>query len=113
MTAIGQVAGVEDRRRMRMAQLGHRSRFAEKTVGNISIGRELTSDNFDGDWSLESEMGGKVDSSHAAGPDFAFYSESTSDKLGDIHADLPSGLKGRNASVLDLGWGRRPSSVAH
>jgi hypothetical protein len=69
-----------------MAQLGHRSRFAEKTFRNVGIGGELTSDDFDGDWSLESEVSGKVDSSHAARPDFAFYSESTSDKLGDIHS---------------------------
>ena len=44
--------------------------------------------------SYEAEMRGKVDSSHAAGPDLMFDSESASDKLGDIHFRPSFGLKG-------------------
>jgi hypothetical protein len=68
-----------------MAQLGHRARFAQKPVCDVSIANELTSDDLDRYWSIETKVGGKVNSTHAAGPDFAFDPEPASDKLGDIH----------------------------
>jgi hypothetical protein len=52
-------------------------------------------------------MRGKVNRAHAAGPDFTFYSESASDKLGDIHIDLPSGLKrSQRKLAFGRGWGK-------
>jgi hypothetical protein len=74
-----------------MAQLGHRSRFTQKSIGNVGVAGEFTSDYFDRDRTLKIEMGGKVDSAHAPGSDFAFYSESAGDKLGDIHMRPSSG----------------------
>jgi hypothetical protein len=68
-----------------MAQLGHRSRFAQKPIGDVCISGELASNDLDGDRTFETEMRGKVNGTHAAGSDFTFYSESASDKLGDIH----------------------------
>jgi hypothetical protein len=68
-----------------MAQLGHRARFAQESVGDVGITGKFASDDLDGYRTFETEMSGKVNRSHAAGPDFAFYSESASDKLGDIH----------------------------
>jgi hypothetical protein len=68
-----------------MAQLGHRPRFAQKTIGDVCITGELASNDLDSDRTFETEMGGKVNGTHAAGPDFTFYSEPASDKLGDIH----------------------------
>ena len=80
-----------------MAQLGHRSRFAKETFGDVSVSRKLRFDDLDCDRSFEIQVGGKVNSTHAAGPEFAFYSEPASDKLGDIHIRPSFGLKGRNA----------------
>jgi hypothetical protein len=68
-----------------MAQLGHRSRFAKKTIGDVGIGRALTLDDLYCDRTFETEVRGKIDRAHTAGPEFAFYSEPASDKLGDIH----------------------------
>ena len=85
VTAVRQISGVEDHRGVRMAQLRHRSRFAQKSIGDVGIAGKLASDDLDRDRTFEIEVRGKVDSAHAAGPDFAFYSESASDKLGDIH----------------------------
>jgi hypothetical protein len=68
-----------------MAQLRHRARFAHEAVSDVGITGKLTSDDLDGDRTFEIEMRGKVNRSHASGPDFAFYSESAGDKLGDIH----------------------------
>jgi hypothetical protein len=68
-----------------MAQLGHRSRFAQKTIGNVCIAGEFAANDLNGDRTFETEVRGKVNGTHAAGPDFTFYSESASDKLGDIH----------------------------
>jgi hypothetical protein len=68
-----------------MAQLRHRPRFAQETIGDVCITGELATNDLDGDRTFETEMRGKVNGTHAAGPDFAFYSESASDKLGDIH----------------------------
>ena len=85
VTTVRQVPRVEDHRRVWMAQLGHRARFAQKSLGDIGITGEFASDDLDGNRTFEIEMRGKVNRSHAAGPDFALYSESASDKLGDIH----------------------------
>jgi hypothetical protein len=74
-----------------MAQLCHRSRFAQETIGNVFITRDLTADDLDCDTSFETEMGRKVNSAHAAGSDFAFNLEPASDNLRDNHIDLPSG----------------------
>src|SRR5438045_3584016 len=49
VAAVRQVSGVEDHRGVRMAQLGHRSRFAEKTFGNVGISGALTLDDLDCD----------------------------------------------------------------
>jgi hypothetical protein len=68
-----------------MAELCHRSRFTQKTIGDVGIACALALDDFDCDWPFQTEVRGKVDSSHAAGPEFTFYPESASDKLGDIH----------------------------
>jgi hypothetical protein len=68
-----------------MSQLRHRSRFAQKTIGNVRITSELASNDLYGNRTLETEVRRKVNGTHAAGPDFTFYPESASDKLGDIH----------------------------
>jgi hypothetical protein len=68
-----------------MAQLGHRPRFAQKTIGDVCITGELAANDLDGNRTFETEVRGKVNGAHAAGPDFTLYSESASDKLGDIH----------------------------
>jgi hypothetical protein len=68
-----------------MVQLGHRSRFAQKTIGYVCITGELAANDLDGDGTFETEVRGQVNRAHAAGSDFTFYSESASDKLGDIH----------------------------
>jgi hypothetical protein len=68
-----------------MAQLRHRARFAQEAIGDVGVTGEFASDYFDGNRTFKIEVSGKVNRSHAAGPDFAFYSESASDKLGDIH----------------------------
>ena len=56
-------------------------------------------------WAFESEVGGKVNSSHAAGPDFAFNPESASDELGAIHIDLPCRVKMPETLPILLGTG--------
>src|SRR5688572_1716945 len=91
VTAVGQVSGVEDHRSVWMVQLRHRARFAQKTICNVGVAGKFALDDLDCYGPIESEVGGEVNSSHAAGPDFAFNPESSSDKLGDIHRDLPSG----------------------
>src|SRR5215213_3769895 len=112
VTAVRQVAGVEDHRCVPMTQLGHRSRFAEKTIVDVGIGRALALDDLYCDGAFELEVRGKIDCAHPAGPDFAFYSEPASDKLGDIHMDLPSGKRPGATSVFLLGWGKRRRSLA-
>jgi len=74
-----------------MAQLRHRSRFAEEAIGDVGVRRKLGPDDLDCDRAFQIEVRGKVNSAHAAGPDLPLYSEPASDKLGDIHIDLPSG----------------------
>jgi hypothetical protein len=86
-----------------MMQLRHRPRFAQKTIRNVSVARELSLDDLYCDRPVQSEVGGEVNSSHAAGPDFSFYPESASDELGDIHMRPSFGLKGRTPSLL-LRW---------
>src|SRR4051794_29411776 len=81
VTSVRQVSGVENHRGVRMAQLRHRSRFAQETIGDIGVRRKLGPDDFDCDGAFKIEVRGKVNSAHAAGPDFALYSESASDKL--------------------------------
>jgi hypothetical protein len=95
MTAVRKISGVEDHRRVRMMKLCHRPRFAQKTISNVGVARELAFDDLYCDRSFKSEMGGEVDSSHAAGPDFSFDPEPSSDELGDIHIRPSFGLKGR------------------
>jgi hypothetical protein len=85
VTAVRQGSGVEDHRGVRMAQLRHRSRCAKKTIRNIGVSGKLRFDDLHCDRTLEIQVGGKVNSAHAAFADFAFYPESAGDKLGDIH----------------------------
>src|SRR6185503_4421701 len=106
VTSVRQVSGVENHRGVRMAQLRHRARFAQETIGHVGVSREFRSDDLDCDRAFEVQVGGKVNSAHAAGPDFAFYSESASDKLGDIHIDLPSGKRSKSASFWTWAGGR-------
>src|SRR5829696_4645367 len=82
MTTIGQISSVEDHRGVGVAKFRHRPRLAKKAVSDVRITRKFAFDDLYCDWPFESEMGGKVNSAHAAGPDFTFYSESASDKLG-------------------------------
>src|SRR6185295_1249423 len=84
VSPVRQISGVEDHRGVRMAQLGHRSRFAQESIGDVGVAGEFTSDDLDRDRTLEIEMRGKVNRTHATRSDFALYSESAGDKLGDI-----------------------------
>jgi hypothetical protein len=84
-----------------MAQLGHRARFAQESIGDVGIAGKLTPDNLDCDGAFQTKVSGEVDGTHAACPDFALYPESTGDKLGDIHIDLPYRVK-RSAVKLRL-----------
>jgi hypothetical protein len=68
-----------------VAQLRHRSRFAQKTIGDVRITGELASNDLYGNRAFETEVRSKVNRAHATGPDFTLYSESAGDKLGDIH----------------------------
>jgi hypothetical protein len=68
-----------------MSQLRHRSRFAQKTIGDVRIASELASNDLYGNRTLETQVRSKVNRAHAAGPDFTFYPEPARDKLGDIH----------------------------
>jgi hypothetical protein len=86
-----------------MAQLGHRSRFAQESFGDVGVAREFTPDDLDRDRTFEIEVCGKVNRAHATRPDFALYPESAGDKLGDIHLRPSFGLKGRSA-LLFLEW---------
>src|SRR5215213_2869873 len=110
VTAVRQISGVEDHRGVWMAQLRHRSRFAQKAIGDVSVSREFRSDDLDCDGAFEIQMGGKVNSAHAAGPNLAFYSESASDKLGDIHMTFLR-VKGRNAFGFGMVRGKRRALV--
>jgi len=85
VTAIGQISRVENHCGVRMAEFGHRPRFAQEAIRDVGVSRELGPDDLDCDGAFEIQMGREVNSAHAAGPDWAFYSESASDKLGDIH----------------------------
>src|SRR6185295_3545403 len=107
MTSIGQVSGVENHRRVMMMQLRHRPRFAQETIGNVGVAGEFAFDDLDCYGAFESEVGGKVNGAHAAGPNFTFNPESASDELGDIHIDLPCRVKRPDhASSFYLGWGK-------
>src|SRR5215213_678841 len=112
VTTVRQVSRVEDHRRVCMAQLGHRSGFAEKTIGDVGITGALTLDDLYCDGTFEIEVRGKVNRAHAAGPEFAFYSEPASDELGDIHRDLPSGKRPGATSGFNLGLGEEVGIVA-
>jgi hypothetical protein len=85
MTPIWQIAGVEDHRGVRMAQLRHGARFEQKPVCNVSVAGKLTADDFHCYRAFEAEVRGKVDSAHAARADLPFNSEPAGDNLGDIH----------------------------
>src|SRR6185437_274375 len=79
VTSVRQGSGVENHRGVRMTQLRHRARFAQETIGDVGVSREFGSDDFYGDGALEVQVRGQVNRAHAAGPYFAFYSESASD----------------------------------
>src|SRR5689334_4338098 len=68
---VGQITGVEDHRCVLMTQLGHRPCFAQKSICDVGIADELALDDLDRYWPFETQMRGKVDSTHATGPDFA------------------------------------------
>src|SRR6185369_993339 len=85
VTAVGQITRVKDHRGVRMVQLGHRSRFAQKTIGDVCITGKLAANDLYSNRTFEAEVRGEINRAHAAGPDFTFYSEPASDKLGDIH----------------------------
>src|ERR1044072_4999934 len=111
VSPVGQISGVEDHRGVRMAQLGHRSRFAQESIGNVGVAGEFTSDDLNRDRTLEIEMRGKVNRAHATGSNLAFYSESAGDKLGDIHLRPSFGLKGRSPLLFLSGLGGRDAIV--
>ena len=85
VTAVRKIARVEDHRGVLMAQLGHRARFTQKSLGDVGIAGKLALDDLDCYWTFETQVSGEIDSTHAAGPDFAFDPEPARDVLGDIH----------------------------
>ena len=93
VTAVRKIARVEDHRRVRVAQLRHRARFAQEAIGDVGVTGKLTFDDLDCYRTFETQMRGEIDSAHATGPDFAFDPKSTGDKLGDIHMRPSFGLK--------------------
>src|ERR1044072_9992414 len=111
MPAVRKVSGVENHRGVQMAQLGHRPGFAQEPIGNVSIAGKFTPDDLDRDRTLEIEVRGKVDRTHAPGSDFALYSESPGDKLGDIHMRPSFGLKGHSQLFFLSGIGGRDAPV--
>src|SRR6266850_2135146 len=52
---VWQITGIEDRRRVRMSELRHRSCFAQKTIRDVAIRGKLWFDDLDRHWSFESE----------------------------------------------------------
>jgi hypothetical protein len=95
-----------------MPQLCHRLRLAQKTIGNVCIAGKLTPDDLDSNGAFETEVRGKENGAHAAGPDFTFYLEPASDNLGDIHIDLPSGKRSQRSFGFGLVRGKRRHSLA-
>src|SRR6266851_2269327 len=85
VASVREIAGVENHGRVSMSQFGHGPRFAQKTIGNVAVARKFRLDDLYGDRTIEAEMSGAIDSSHAASTDFAFDPEPASDKLRDIH----------------------------
>ena len=85
VTTVRQVAGVEDHRRVRMAQPRHRARLTQEAIGDIAVARKLRFDYFDGYGTFESEMRRSIYRAHAARSDFTFDTEPAGDKLRDIH----------------------------
>src|SRR5688572_31300865 len=85
VTSIRQIARVEDHRRMRMMELCHGPRFAQKSIGNVGIAGELASDDLYCYRSFQTQVRGEIDSAHATGSDLAFDPEPAGNKLGDIH----------------------------
>src|SRR6185295_18181755 len=85
VASVGKVSGVEDHCCVRMAKFSHRSRFTKKAISNVLITSELASDDFYSNWAFKPEVGGKINGSHSADSDLTFDSESSGDKLGDIH----------------------------
>src|SRR5258705_6442796 len=86
---IWQITSIEDRRRVRMSELRHRSCFAQKTIRDVAIRGKFRFDDLDSNRSFESEMRSEIDSSHPASADFAFDFEPATDELRHIHNDLP------------------------
>src|SRR5688500_13761083 len=105
VSSVRQVSGVEDHCRVRMMQLRHCACFAQKTICDVSVACEFALDDLDCYGTFQSEVGGEVNSSHAAGPDFSFNPESASDELRDIHIDLPCRIKRPETTPLWLGLG--------
>src|SRR5687768_9109869 len=85
VTPIRQIARVEDHGGVRMMELCHRPRFAQKSIGNVGIAGELALDDLYCYRSFQAEVGGEIDSAHATGSDLTFDPEPAGDKLGDIH----------------------------
>jgi hypothetical protein len=82
-------------------QLRHGACFAQETIRDVSIVCKFAPDDLDCYGPIESEVSGKVNRTHAAGPDFSFNPESSSDELGDIHNDLPYRAKRPERFVFD------------
>jgi hypothetical protein len=85
VTSVRQVARIEDHRGVRMMELGHGPRFAQKSIGNVSIAGELAFDDLYCYRSFQTQVCGEIDSAHATGSDLTFDPEPAGDKLGDIH----------------------------
>jgi hypothetical protein len=68
-----------------MTELRHCPRFAQETIGNVSIAGEFALDDLYCYRSFETQVCGEIDSAHATGPDLACDPEPAGDTLGDIH----------------------------
>jgi hypothetical protein len=84
---------------MCVAQLRHRARFAQETIGDVGIAGKLALDDLDGYWTLEAKMCREIDRAHPTGPNFSFDPEPAGDKLGDIHTRPSFGLKATRSNV--------------
>src|SRR5688500_18067078 len=85
VTSIKQIPRVENHLVVRMMEICHGPRFAQKSIGNVGIAGELALDDLYRYRSFQAEVGGEIDSAHATGSDLTFDPEPAGDKLGDIH----------------------------
>jgi hypothetical protein len=69
------------------------SRFSQESFGDIAVTCKFALDNFYGDGAFQSQVGGKINRTHAPDTDFTFDSESTGNNLGDVHMRPSFGLK--------------------